>query len=171
MDKTWYILFVMTGTEDKNCTFFNRNEMNCFVPKWEAVHKHQGQVEIVEKVMFPGYLFFQSDLTQLEFDSKIKQLRQQTKGVIKELKYKDDVTALTIEEQRNLEHMLNQEEVLTMSTGIIENDRVIVLDGPLKGYESQIVHIDRHKRQATLQIDLCGRPTKVKASLEIIKKI
>lgn len=57
-----------------------------------------------------------------------------------------------------------------MSSGIIENDRVRILSGPLMGMEGNIRRIDRHKRIAYLEIEMFGRTVEMKVGLEIIKK-
>lgn len=43
-------------------------------------------------------------------------------------------------------------------------------DGPMKDYQGKIVHIDRHKRKAVLEVEFFGRRTEVTVGLEIVKK-
>ena len=57
-----------------------------------------------------------------------------------------------------------------MSVGVIEGDRVIVTEGPLKGHEAQITKIDRHKRAAYLDMRMFGRHKTIKVGLEIVRK-
>lgn len=57
-----------------------------------------------------------------------------------------------------------------MSSGIIENDRVQILSGPLMGMEGNIRRIDRHKRIAYMEIEMFGRTVEMKVGLEIIRK-
>ena len=57
-----------------------------------------------------------------------------------------------------------------MSEGIIENDRVVVTKGPLKGNEGLIRKIDRHKRRAYLEVGLFGRKIETQVGLEIVEK-
>ena len=136
------------------------------------MYRKNGQSEVLLQPMFPGHLFITSALPQRQFCTVIHQLRSRKRGIVRELFYDDEVTsALTPSEQNMLEQLLNQDKVLIASRGIIENDRVIILAGPLKGYESRIVHINRHKRQALLELNLCVRTVQVSVALEIIKKI
>jgi len=169
----WYVLFVRTGMEDSICSFLNQEEsLDCFIPRKEVIHRNAGLTQILIKPMFPGYLFISSDLSQSEFHDVIQQMRSRKTGIVRELRYDTEGTpALTEDEQATLEHLLNQDRVLKASRGIIENDMVVIMDGPLKGYESRIIHIDRHKRQATLSLDLCTREVQVKVALEIVQKI
>ena len=61
--------------------------------------------------------------------------------------------------------------MINVSTGIIEGDRVIVTQGPLKDNEYRIKKIDRHKRKALLEIDLFHRTIEMPVGLEIVRKI
>ena len=64
---------------------------------------------------------------------------------------------LSEEEVRFLTQFGKEEHIVEMSRGIVENDRVIVMEGPLKGNEGLIRKIDRHKRKAWLEIQMFGR--------------
>jgi transcriptional antiterminator NusG len=168
----WYILFVRTGAEEDVCTFLNHTGINSFIPKKEVIYRREGRSIIQIRPMFPGYLFITSDLPQEQFHAVLQQMRSRKSGIVKELYYdREGTSALTAAEQDMLEGLLDQDQVLTASTGIIENDQVVVLQGPLKGYESRIVRIDRHKRQALLELNLCTRKVQVSVALEVIQKI
>ena len=60
--------------------------------------------------------------------------------------------------------------VVEMSEGVIEGDRVIVTQGPLKGREAWITKVDRHKRLAWLDMRMFGRTKSIKVGLEIVSK-
>lgn len=64
----------------------------------------------------------------------------------------------------------NMEMLVEISSGVIENDRVQILAGPLMGMEGNIRRIDRHKRTAYLEIEMFGRTVEMKVGLEIIRK-
>ena len=61
-------------------------------------------------------------------------------------------------------------QLVEISFGIIENDRVQILAVPLMGMEGNIRRIDRHKRTAYLEIEMFGRTVEMKVGLEIIRK-
>lgn len=81
----------------------------------------------------------------------------------------DEVT-LCPEEIDLLLRMGSDSQLVEMSSGIIENDRVQVLSGPLKGMEGSIRKIDRHKRMAYLEVEMFGRTVEMKVGLEIVSK-
>ena len=62
------------------------------------------------------------------------------------------------------------EQIVSMSEGIIENDNVVVITGPLKGNEGLIRKIDRHKRRAYLEIEMFGRKIETQVGLEIVAR-
>ena len=168
----WYVLFIRSGMEEKIRDFFLSQGLQAFIPKMKVVFRKQGISELVEKTMFPGYLFIESGLGQVEMDERIKELRQQKTGIVKLLKFdKEGTPALRSEEKEYLERLLGKNKVLEHSTGLIQGNQVIITEGPLQGFESQIVKIDRHKRRAVLELELCGQPTRVSVSLEIVQKI
>ena len=64
-----------------------------------------------------------------------------------------------------------EEQIVSMSEGIIEKDRVVITNGPLKGNEGLIRKIDRHKRRAYLEIEMFGRKIETRVGLEIVAKL
>ena len=82
----------------------------------------------------------------------------------------DEVVPLTEEEVSFLMSFGGNEQIVKMSEGIIENARVIILSGPLKGKEGYIKKIDRHKRKAFLEMSLFGRMQRIQVGLEIFLK-
>ena len=62
------------------------------------------------------------------------------------------------------------DDLIGMSYGVIENDEVVVADGPLKGFEGRIVKIDRHKREVYLDIPFLGELRRIRLGLEIVEK-
>ena len=58
-----------------------------------------------------------------------------------------------------------------MSQGMIIGGAGCHLSGPLKGMESTIQRIDRHKRKAWLNLEMFGRQQLVEVGVEIVKKL
>ena len=52
--------------------------------------------------------------------------------------------------------MVNDNYEIAMSCGLIEGDKVTITDGPLAGKEAMICKINRHKRTATLNVEMFG---------------
>ena len=78
---------------------------------------------------------------------------------------------LSQEEVELLLKLGKEEQLVAMSTGIIENDQVRILTGPLQGMEGYIRKINRHKRKAWVSIEMFGRSVDMEVGLEIVKKV
>ena len=91
-------------------------------------------------------------------------------GLTKLIGIGDQIVPLVQEEVELLMRIGTDKQLVEMSSGIIENDRVRILSGPLMGMEGNIRRIDRHKRIAYLEIEMFGRTVEMKVGLEIIRK-
>ena len=96
---------------------------------------------------------------------------EKIEGTTKLLGTGDEVVPLSEKEVRLLRHLIGEQETMEMSEGIIENDRVVILSGPLMGMESTIQKIDRHKRKAWISMEMFGGTQSVEVGLEIIRKV
>lgn len=145
----WYVLFVQTLYEDKLCAFLNRSEgIHAFSAKLEYYRKDRKANEL--KSLFPGYVFVKTEFDQLEFNEWLRK-QEVKKGFIKQLLY-DHVSALQKEEIQILTVLLNDNHVLPMSYGHLENNKIVIDHGTLKGLESYIVKYDKRNRLASLDL-------------------
>ena len=58
-----------------------------------------------------------------------------------------------------------------MSTGHIIGDEIIIASGPLAGTKGIIKKINRHKKEAEIEVDLMGNVTRARVGLEIVSKV
>lgn len=153
-----YVLFCQTLKTEKVCQMLNRKEkIRAFIPRMES-YMHRTD-EIVLKVMFPGYLFVETELHQDEFNTLLYSLNEEKDGIIKELK-KTDVSALTDDEIHLLSKLLNKQGILKMSEGYKENNRTIVTKGPLLQFQEQIIDTNKRDMIAILEIKFLNRNIK-----------
>ena len=166
----WYVIQVRTGTEEeiqRQCeNIIDKNILEkSFIPKYEQERKYQGEWHTELKVLFPGYVFLVSgEKEKLFFELK------RIIGLTKLLGTGETIVPLTDEEVNFLLRLGGEEQTVEMSEGIIENDRVVVISGPLKGNEGLIRKIDRHKRKAWLEIEMFGRTVEMQVGLEVVGK-
>ena len=167
----WYVIQVRTGTEESiriQCEKkIPKSVMErCFIPYYEEKRKIRGSWTTIQKVLFPGYVFIVSQ--------KIEDLYVHLKhimGFTKLIGSGNEIVPLTQKEKKFLLSLGGEEQVVTMSEGIIEGKQVKVLEGPLAGREGMIRRIDRHKRKAWMEVDMFGRKQLVQVGLEIVGKI
>lgn len=166
----WYVMQIYTGTEEKTlcqCRRLIEPEIleRCFLPYYQQKKKYEGQWHVEEKILFPGYLF----LVTSHIDLLIDQLRK-VNGLTRIVKTGDEIVPLSEKDVCFLLRMGKEEQLVELSTGIIENDKVKVFKGPLMGMEGCIKKIDRHKRIAWLSLKMFGRDMDVQVGLEILAK-
>lgn len=153
-----YVLFCQTLKTEKVCQMLNRKDkIRAFIPRMES-YMHRTD-EIILKVMFPGYLFVETELHQDEFNALLYSLNEEKDGIIKELK-KTDVSALTDDEIHLLSQLLNKQGILKMSEGYKDNNRTIVTKGPLLQFQEQIIDTNKRDMIAILEIKFLNRNIK-----------
>jgi transcriptional antiterminator NusG len=167
----WYAVQVRTGQEEKVKTLCNimiPEEFleECFIPRYEKKVKYFGSWHIDTEVLFPGYIFMISE--------QIDDLRVAVKKIptlTKILGDEDGVIALYEKEVKFLKKFGKDDHLIKLSQGHMENDWIVITDGPMKDFEGTIKKIDRHKRSAVIEVEFFGRKMDVKVGLEIVKKI
>lgn len=168
----WYVLYVRGGKEEHIAQLLKKEGLDAFVPMVEKIHKKQGVPFKVEKVLFPNYIFVESELNSVDFNVKLSDVKMKRFFHAKNLQYDlEGTSALSEAEQLMLERLLGKNKIVRHSTGMIEGDRIIILEGPLKGFESSIKKIDRHQRKALIEVDVSGHHLQASVSLEIVSKI
>ena len=167
----WYVVQVRSGTEHNIRIQCNKKIPDtimerCFIPYYEEKKKQNGTWNTLQKVLFPGYIFMiTEDVEKLFFHLKT------IEGMTKLIGTGQDIIPLKDEEITFLQRFGGEEQIVSMSEGIIEGTQVIITSGPLMGMEGLIKKIDRHKRKAWLDLELFGRMQRVEVGLEITRKI
>jgi transcriptional antiterminator NusG len=167
----WYVIQVYTGSEDKirlQCQKRISQEIltDCFLPYYEEKRKIQGEWVLQRKILFPGYLFLVTDQIEV-LEEQLKQVI----GMTRLLKSDTELVPLTEAETQLLLSLGGKDQVVELSEGIIENDQVKILSGPLQNREGMIRKIDRHKRKAWIEVELFGRQQLVQVGVEIVARV
>ena len=166
----WYVIWTVTGKEEQAKVeiekivpkeYYDR----CFIPQKKECRKYHGSWTVIEKALFPGYLFLETEQVEGIFFG-LKKLHQ----FAKVLKTGEAFVPVTDEEEKLIRHLLGDGESVDLSVGIIENQQVRVTVGPLQGLEGMIRKIDRHKRKAYLQVEMFERMLDIAVGLEIVEK-
>ncbi|MCD8130626.1 MAG: antiterminator LoaP [Lachnospiraceae bacterium] len=167
----WYVMQVRTGTEENirlQCgKMLSGSALSrCFIPYYEEKKKRQGSWKTEQKILFPGYVFLDTeDICQVAIAMK------SVVGLTRVLGLNGEgAIPLTEAEEEFLRQFGGEDQIVRMSEGVIEGDRVMIYSGPLKGKEALIKRIDRHKRKAYLEMVMFGEAQKVEVGLEIVMK-
>ncbi len=167
----WYVIQTQTGKEKRTKDLIERmvpSELYSEVRilYYETKRKYQGEWHLEQKTMFPGYLFLITD--QIE---EIFLYLRKVPELTKVLGYGDDVVPISEKEEAFLTKISGGGNIVEMSYGIQVGDKIIVKEGILKGLESVIRKIDRHKRKALIEIEMLGEIRQVEIGLEITQKL
>ncbi|MDO4339407.1 MAG: antiterminator LoaP [Eubacteriales bacterium] len=166
----WYVIQVFTGQEEKMkeiCEYQIPGDVleKCFIPYYEEMKKYLGEWHKEKKILFPGYLFVITEqITALHTELK------KIQGFTRILGDQTYLLPLTDGEVAFIQRFGGEEHLVEMSQGVIENDEITIIDGPLKGFEGCIKRIDRHKRKAEIQIEMFGQLVNTTVGIEIIKR-
>lgn len=167
----WYVIQVRSKAEEKikkTCEMMISEDVlkEAFIPKNKRLKKMNGHWIEVEEILFSGYVFLVSDHPN-ELYLELKKVPDLTKmlGHIE-----NEIYPLYDEEVEFLKSFSDEDHVVEVSTGFIENEVVRITQGPLKGKEGIITKIDRHKRMAIIEVELFGKTTQAKVGIEIVSK-
>lgn len=160
----WYVLYVLSYKTDQLLTHLNNiQDIEAFVPKLEYYHRKTQQYEI--KIMFNGYIFVKSPLKQLEFNEVLRKMEQKN-GLLKQL-VNNDTTALTKEEIDMFDKLLDDNYIVRMSYAYVEDGKAVIIKGPLKAFEKNIVKVISHEQFCYLDLSFMNR--KIRAGLKITR--
>ena len=172
----WYILWVLTGHEtqvEKKITEQLSDEViEPFIPMLETLFKRAGKVKKELNIMFPGYVFAESDLESIQFMQCTRRFVKASKDIIGILRYADsDEIAVREEERAALLCLCNDDHCIEASMGFIEGDRFYIKSGPMVGMESIIKEINRKKMEASFELEFMGNIARFTVGLELMRKI
>lgn len=166
----WYVVQVFAGEEEKikrKC----RQQISpdilvqCFIPYYEEQKRYLGEWHLDKKILFPGYVFVITEQIQ-ELYKALKKMQ----GFSKILGDKEYLTPLSEGEVAFLKKFGGEDQVVGLSVGLMEKDKIKILDGPLMGLEGCIRKIDRHKRRAWIQVEMFGKIVDAMVGLEVVTK-
>ena len=112
----YYVLFCQSLKIEKLYQTFNlKKDTEAFIPKMEKYIRSKDKIII--QSMFPGYLFFKTNMNQTEFDTLLLLMKEERDGVIRELK-KEEVSALTKEEIKLLCFFIHSPPAIVFSSNL-----------------------------------------------------
>lgn len=167
----WYVIHTMSGTEQKcmqQCMQYvdASDYVEMFVPHYISKKHFKKEWHDVEKTLFPGYLFVDTDRIEAVMEGLTK-VHQYTRV----LKDADVVSPITKEEQEFLSNMMDEHHIVRYSEGFLIGEKVCITSGPLKHYQGCIKTVDRHRRIAKLMIPVFGGMTQVEVGFGAVKRV
>ena len=150
---------------EEGCRRYIEEGEEVFVPLIEMERRVRGNDELVTKAMFPGYLFFDTE----DADSLFYRLKK-ISGLTKILRTDEEFSPISDEEADIIKQLGGDEHKVILSTGFKEGNRVVITEGPLADFTGKVVHIDRRKRTAVIEVTLLGEPRQIKVGLRVLNR-
>ena len=136
---------------------------NVFVFTYDRLRRYEGAWHLERKLLFPAHVFLESE----NEDSLLRELKKCSVTA----KQENPLVRINKEEEQFLRILCGRNYHLKMSRGIICNGVAHITEGPLKGLESRICKINRHKRLAQITTTIWQDYRLIPAGLEITETI
>ncbi len=118
--------------------------------------------------MFSSYIIVE---TAGEIDAETLQDLKKIPDFYHFLNNNNDIVPLNDKDLSIITHFLGMGPKIGSSlVRFDENDRIVVIEGPLKGIEGNIIKVDRRKKRAKIRIDFHGSFHTMDLSFEDISK-
>ncbi len=168
----YYVVQVKTRGEEKYLSLAGRSTREWAVrllwPRRNLTIRKQGRNIRSLAPIFPGYLFIEADSLDPELYWSLKRIP----GFFRFLRSNDDIIPIEGDDKRLLLHFLSYGEIIDKSKVIFDdNNRIRVLEGPMKGLEGLIVKVDRRKKRAKIRLTMYSEAHLVDLGFEVIEPL
>ena len=138
-----------------------------WLPKKEVKEKRNGKYETAERPMFSGYLFLYWEGSEEKYFPMFELRR--IPGLIRVLSYDDGSHALKGKDQ-DFARWLHMNGGFIRQSKVVysEGQRIHICEGPLKGFDGNVIKVDRHHKRITLRFDIAGSISDVHFSVEFL---
>jgi len=147
---------------------FPSDDRRLFAPKRILKEMRKGKAIPRARTVFPGYVFLETE----ELDSETRWSVRRTRGFLRFLNETSNPTPLDDRDRQLLLRFISFGKAADISKVTFdENERIVVLEGPLKGLEGQIVKVDRRRGRAKVKLDMCEQGFLVDFGFEAVTKV
>ena len=165
-----YVVQVSTGEEEKFLKLWESQKVgrnvNVYWPKREIIIRRQGKTVKSIAPVFPGYVFVEAD----EIDDSTFYEFKKVPYFHRFLKDNLNIIPLPDSEQRVIFQLTKFGKVIGRSTVTYnQNDKIVVLDGPLKGLDGLIVKVDKRKKRVKVRLNMYEDSFLVDFAYELIE--
>ncbi len=173
MESNWYVVKVLPGKERSLKEEFNKqieqgrikNIVRFLCPTEKEFKIVKNKKQIREKVLYSGYLYFESEITLQQDDLKQIATMNGLMGIM------GDRTPIRLREndvRRIIKDELLEERNNTFQYQYKVGESIIIIDGPFNTFEGVISSINGEK--VSLEVRIFGRVTPVELTLRQIEK-
>ncbi|MDO8685610.1 MAG: antiterminator LoaP [Clostridiales bacterium] len=163
----WYAVFVVTGAEDKvkeRLEYRFGTDIRVLVPKRRLRERKNGKWHHTIRTLFPGYILLNGSMGVKEY-YKLKGVPE----LLKLLRTGNDFAKIELNDIEVIGRLICNNEVIGISDVLVENGRVIVVDGPLISLEGQIININHRKGRARVRLNFLGESRTVELGISVLQ--
>jgi len=161
----WYAVYTVTGKEDKlrKKILEKLNFISTLFPQRKLQIRRKGKSFNIIKSLLPGYFFIKSErLLKNEEAAVIKETGKENFNIFSKIlgsDYKNNKEPIRHISDKEMDHILfltKNDDVVDFSTYLKEGQKVKIISGPLKGYETIIKKINPRKKRITISLNIFG---------------
>lgn len=165
--QNWYAIQTLSGCEQKLVSTLQvlLRKIQIYLPTRKIIHQLKGVQQVIELPLFPGYIFIYRNISESLAALDKANSRIVFKPVMANGKYLE----ANKNEMKFLFEVTGGDGVIELSQGIVmENEEVMIIQGPLKQLKGRILFIDKRKNKAKVRIEFMNRMLDVSLGLEIL---
>ncbi|MBL8966322.1 MAG: antiterminator LoaP [Spirochaetaceae bacterium] len=168
----YYVIQVKTNDEDE---FLRRASVSpaarhgrLFVPKRSLNIRRLGKTQRRDLPVFPGYIFLEIE----DFDDEARWDYRHVPGFCRILTDGEKPKPLGEKDRALLQHFISFGKRADISKVTFdEKDRIVVIEGAMKGLEGRIEKVDRRKGRARIRLDLYEDSFAIDFGFEEVRKV
>ena len=168
-NSNWYAVFVKSGQENKvkeRLEYRFENKFRIIVPKRKLKERKGGVWSYVIRPLFPGYVLVNGKIDVEEYYGF-----KNVPGLFKLLCSGREPARIEPNEMEIISRLICNSEVIGFSDVLMEDGRVVVVDGPLVSMEGRILRINRRKGRAQVLLSFMGEPRVVELGINVLQPV
>ena len=156
MSLNWYAVRARSNHEQKVYDQLMGKSFHVYYPTVEVWSRRRDRKKKIRKPLFSGYLFVECELDNYTWlDIK------KTHGVVNLVGFSDRPEPIPVEQINSIQTILDAGITPRPHPYLDKGDKVIVVDGPLKGAIGIYEEFDKEKGKLIVSLDLLGRSVEV----------
>ena len=161
----WWALHTRSRFEQKVHKGLCGKSLEAFLPRIEVMSRRKDRRKKILVPMIPGYIFVRSALAPEEYHRII-----QTVGVVRMVAFKGKPVPADEAEITSLMILDGTDRTVQNRTYMQKGDRVMIMEGPLKGLEGFYIRHKGKNDQVVVSVDLLQRSLEVEIEGEALEK-
>lgn len=154
----YYTAQIKTRAEERYIKLFKNRypeiPVELYFPQRTLDIRRRGVMNRTTRGIFPGYIFI--ELAENENIIDYQWYFRRTEGFFRFLESNQNISALENGDLTLVLHFIKKIGPVAGKSQVYfdENSRIVVIDGPLKGLEGNIIKVDKRRGRAKIKLDL-----------------